>query len=72
MTELWNLLLNNKTFSVENRSHTEFLELYEPIHRQLSRFCRAISGNTEDAKDLLNDTIFLFSEKDTQIISFDL
>jgi RNA polymerase sigma-70 factor, ECF subfamily len=42
---------------VENRSHTEFLRLYEPIHLQLSKFCRAMSGNTEDAKDLLNDTI---------------
>jgi len=35
----------------------EFLELYEPIHHQLSRFCRVLTGNTEHAKDLLNDTV---------------
>jgi RNA polymerase sigma-70 factor, ECF subfamily len=34
-----------------------YLELYEPIHSQLTRFCRAIAGNTEDAEDLMNDTI---------------
>lgn len=35
----------------------EFLALYEPIHKQLSKFCRAISGNIEDGEDLLQDTI---------------
>lgn len=35
----------------------EFLELYEPIHQQLSRFCRVLTGNTDEAKDLLNDTV---------------
>jgi RNA polymerase sigma factor (sigma-70 family) len=42
---------------VEDKRHKEFLELYNPIHVQLSRYCRAISGNTDDAKDLLSDTI---------------
>jgi len=42
---------------VKNRNHSEFLELYEPLHTQLTKFCRAISGNTEDAKDLANDTV---------------
>jgi RNA polymerase sigma-70 factor, ECF subfamily len=42
---------------VKDRNHSEFLELYEPIHKQLTRFCRAISGNIEDAEDLVNDTI---------------
>jgi RNA polymerase sigma-70 factor (ECF subfamily) len=42
---------------VKNINHSEFIELYEPIHAQLTRFCRAISGNTEDAKDLVNDTV---------------
>ena len=42
---------------MENRIQAEFLELYQPIHSQLSKFCRAISGNTEDAKDLMNDTL---------------
>jgi RNA polymerase sigma factor (sigma-70 family) len=31
--------------------------LYEPVHNQLSKFCRAISGNSEDGEDLLQDTI---------------
>jgi RNA polymerase sigma factor (sigma-70 family) len=35
----------------------EFLTLYEPVHFQLSKFCRAISGNSEDGEDLLQDTI---------------
>ena len=34
-----------------------FLVHYEPIHDQFCKFCRAISGNTEDAKDLIQDTI---------------
>lgn len=42
---------------MKNRNHSEFLELYEPLHTQLTKFCRAISGNTEDAKDLANDTV---------------
>jgi RNA polymerase sigma-70 factor (ECF subfamily) len=37
--------------------NSEFLRLYEPIHSNLIRFCRAISGNTEDAEDLMNDTL---------------
>lgn len=35
----------------------QFMSLYEPVHHQLSKFCRAISGNKEDAEDLMNDTI---------------
>lgn len=42
---------------MENSNQIEFLRLYEPVHKQLSKFCRAISGNREDAKDLINDTI---------------
>jgi RNA polymerase sigma factor (sigma-70 family) len=35
----------------------EFIKLYEPVHDQLSKYCRAISGNPEDGEDLLQDTI---------------
>lgn len=42
---------------MNNQKNTEFLKLYDPIHNQLYRFCRAISGRTEDAEDLLQDTI---------------
>lgn len=33
------------------------MERYEPIHNQLSKYCRAITGNTHTAEDLMNDTI---------------
>ena len=42
---------------MENHNKKEFIELYEPIHEQFCRFCRAISGNTEDSEDLIQDTI---------------
>jgi RNA polymerase sigma-70 factor (ECF subfamily) len=42
---------------VNSQDKIEFLKLYEPVHNQLSRFCRAISGNPEDGEDLLQDTI---------------
>lgn len=42
---------------MENDIQNNFLQSYEPVHTQLSRFCRAISGNKADAEDLLQDTI---------------
>ena len=42
---------------MKNSNQIEFLQLYDPVHKQLSKFCRAIAGNREDAKDLINDTI---------------
>lgn len=42
---------------MENKKRKHFLALYEANHLQLSRFCRAISGNVEDAEDLMNDTL---------------
>jgi RNA polymerase sigma-70 factor (ECF subfamily) len=42
---------------VENQRHQKFLQLYSPIHDQLFRFCRATSGNLQDAEDLLQDTV---------------
>lgn len=42
---------------MENHSKNEFIELYEPVHDQFCRFCRAIAGNTEDAEDLIQDSI---------------
>lgn len=41
---------------------SEFLELYEPIHKQFARFCRAISGNKADAEDVMNDAILVVLE----------
>jgi RNA polymerase sigma-70 factor (ECF subfamily) len=47
---------------LENLDHGKFIELYQPVHRQLSSFCRAISGNKENAEDLMNDTILVALE----------
>jgi RNA polymerase sigma-70 factor (ECF subfamily) len=48
---------------VENKSKIEFLKHYEPVHNQLFKFCRAVSGNIEDAEDLIQDTILNVLEK---------
>ena len=50
---------------MENYTKPEFIELYEPIHNQFCRFCRAISGNAEDSEDLIQDTIL------NVLVSFD-
>lgn len=52
---------------MENIQHKEFLELYNPIHLQLSNYCRAISGNKDDAKDLLSDTVLNILESFARI-----
>lgn len=40
-----------------NNKQNEFLELFEPCRKNLSRFCNAIAGTREDAKDLASETI---------------
>ena len=50
---------------MEEKVKDNFLKLYEPLHDNLFRYCRAISGNIEDAEDLLQDTII------TTVESFD-
>jgi RNA polymerase sigma-70 factor (ECF subfamily) len=50
---------------VEDRIKNEFIALYEPVHDQFCRYCRAIAGNTEDAEDLIQDTIL------NALVSFD-
>jgi len=42
---------------VKNQNKTEFIELYDPIHNQFCKFCRAISGNIDDSNDLIQDAI---------------
>jgi RNA polymerase sigma-70 factor (ECF subfamily) len=42
---------------VEDRINDGFIELYKPVHDQFCRYCRAIAGNTEDAEDLIQDSI---------------
>lgn len=48
---------------MENKNKIEFFKHYEPVHHQLYKFCRAISGNTEDAEDLIQDTILNVLER---------
>lgn len=42
---------------MEITNQQAFIELYEPVHHQFCRYCRAISGNAEDSEDLIQDTI---------------
>jgi len=42
---------------VNTKNQHKFLELYQPNHDQLCRFCRAIAGNKTDSDDLIQDTI---------------
>jgi RNA polymerase sigma-70 factor (ECF subfamily) len=34
-----------------------FMVLYEPVHRSFQRFCRARTNRTDDAKDLIAETV---------------
>ena len=49
--------ISHTTLPVEEKRQKQFLELYEPIHNSFCRYCRAISGNTADAEDLVQDTV---------------
>jgi len=40
-----------------------FMELYIPVNRNISNYCRAIANNDEDAKDLLAETLLIAFEK---------
>lgn len=39
-----------------------FLNLYGPVERQISNYCRALTGNSQDALDLLQDTLLTACE----------
>ncbi|MFA6403240.1 MAG: RNA polymerase sigma factor [Salinivirgaceae bacterium] len=52
---------------MEKNNKLEFLNHYEPVHNQLYKFCRAISGNTEDAEDLMQDTLLNVFERFNEI-----
>ena len=57
--------LTNKHYieKVKKNKKTAFLHHYEPVHNQLYKYCRAVSGNTEDAEDLIQDTILNVLER---------
>jgi RNA polymerase sigma-70 factor (ECF subfamily) len=35
----------------------QFMRLYQPCHQQLSNYCRVMTGNMENGKDLMGETI---------------
>ena len=51
------LSINQRYFPVVKDKKEQFIELYEPVHTNFCRYCRAISGNTRDAEDLVQDSI---------------
>jgi RNA polymerase sigma-70 factor, ECF subfamily len=55
--KIFNFKSNLRNQSVNTKNQNIFLELYEPIHEQFCRFCRAIAGNKTDSEDLIQDTI---------------
>jgi RNA polymerase sigma factor (sigma-70 family) len=54
--------IESKTKRMTNQQ-TEFMVLYEPLHRRLNNYCRSIASNRADAHDLLNDTLLAAYEQ---------
>jgi len=48
---------------MKQRSKEEFLRLLEPVYPRLSRYTFAITGNSEEAKDLASDTVLVALEQ---------
>lgn len=55
--KLCNLYINLKCKFVNTNNNIEFLELYEPISNNFCSFCRALSCNSENSRDLIQDSI---------------
>lgn len=41
----------------EKTKQAEFLALYEPLHEQFARYCKAVAGEEQQARDLINETL---------------
>jgi len=41
----------------EEKLHNEFMELYQLHHQALSNYCKVLSSNNEDAKDLMSESV---------------
>jgi RNA polymerase sigma factor (sigma-70 family) len=52
---------------VKNNKTTQFLALYEPVHNSFYRYCRIITGNNEDADDLIQDSLLVMLERHEKI-----
>jgi RNA polymerase sigma-70 factor (ECF subfamily) len=46
-----------KVTALERKRQEAFLALYEPVHDQFARYCMAIAGEEQGAKDLINETL---------------
>lgn len=64
-----NFYLFHGTYSIEwknmhinsDQRHKQelFMELFMPVNRNISNYCRAIANNNEEAKDLLSETLLI-------------
>lgn len=65
-------MLNIKLLMMTDKAKKEiFLELLEPEWRQLSGYARALTGNTEDARDLVSDTLLSAFENFDKLKNYD-
>ncbi len=51
----------------QRQKQNQFIELYMPVNKNISNYCRAIANNTEDAKDLLSETLKIAYEQFDQL-----
>jgi RNA polymerase sigma-70 factor (ECF subfamily) len=42
---------------ISEEKQTQFLRIFEPFEKQISNYCRALTGNESNARDLLQETI---------------
>lgn len=54
-----------------NQRQEQFLKLYEPVHKQFERFCRARVYGRMEYSDLMNETLILAFEKFGSLRSMD-
>jgi RNA polymerase sigma-70 factor (ECF subfamily) len=49
--------------SMSKQKQDHFMKLYEPVHHQFERFCRARAFGEMDFKDLMNDSLLIAYQK---------
>ncbi len=52
---------------MSNQKQKAFLELFEPIRKDLSRFVMAMANSSFDAKDIINETLLIAYENFGQV-----
>jgi RNA polymerase sigma-70 factor (ECF subfamily) len=48
---------NEQPLSDKEQKISDFMQMYQPVQRQLSAYCRVLAGNEDAAFDLLQDTL---------------